>query len=75
MRGHGSTTVGNSIKQVVFRAIYAEANAKLVTEALRLGNGRITYLNEKEAANAAVSNDRSVERPWANWKASALERR
>lgn len=75
MRGHGSTAVGNSIKQVVYRAIYAEANARLTMDALRLGNGKVKYLNEKEAANAAASNDKSVERPWAIWKETALENR
>ena len=29
MRGHGSTVVGTSLQQVVYRAIYAEVNAKL----------------------------------------------
>jgi len=29
MRGHGSTVVGTSLEQVIYRAIYAEVNAKL----------------------------------------------
>ena len=29
MRGHGSTVVGTSIEQALYRAIYAEVNAKL----------------------------------------------
>jgi HCOMODA/2-hydroxy-3-carboxy-muconic semialdehyde decarboxylase len=32
MRGHGSTVVGNSIEQAVYRAIYAEVNARLQIE-------------------------------------------
>ena len=28
MRGHGSTVVGGSIKQAVYRAVYAEFNAR-----------------------------------------------
>src|SRR5208337_1841301 len=36
MRGHGDVVVGQSIEQVVFRAIYTEINAKLEAEALRL---------------------------------------
>ena len=66
MRGHGAVAVGDSIKQVVARAIYAEANARLQSEALRLGD--ITFLNEREAANAAATIDSVLERPWGLWK-------
>jgi ribulose-5-phosphate 4-epimerase/fuculose-1-phosphate aldolase len=66
MRGHGSVAVGVSLKQVVYRAIYGEVNARLQAEALRLGT--ITYLNDAEAANAAATNDQMVERPWELWK-------
>lgn len=38
MRGHGATIVGNSLQQAVFRAVYAEVNARLEGEALRLGD-------------------------------------
>jgi len=65
MRGHGSVAVGGSIRQVVYRAIYAEVNARLQSEASRLGE--ITFLNEREAANAAVANDAVIDRPWALW--------
>ncbi|HZN26619.1 MAG TPA: class II aldolase/adducin family protein [Burkholderiales bacterium] len=66
MRGHGSVAVGGSLKQVVYRAIYGEVNARLQSEALRLGT--ITYLNDAEAANAAATNDQMVDRPWELWK-------
>ena len=66
MRGHGAVAVGASIKQVVARAIYAEANARLQSEAMRLGE--ITFLNEGEAANAARTIDGVLDRPWALWK-------
>src|SRR6478672_3370477 len=36
MRGHGMTVVGESIPEVVFRAIYTEMNAKLQMNASRL---------------------------------------
>ena len=73
MRGHGSVAVGGSLKQVVFRAIYAEVNARLQSDALRLGT--ITFLNEQEAANAARTNDSVIDRPWELWKKRARERR
>ena len=66
MRGHGSVAVGASLKQVVFRAIYAEANARLQSDAMRLGT--VTYLNEHEAANTAAANDVNLDRPWELWK-------
>src|SRR5262249_17514259 len=55
MRGHGSVAVGTGIKQVVYRAIYAEVNARLQLEASRLG--KITFLNAEEAARAMATND------------------
>jgi HCOMODA/2-hydroxy-3-carboxy-muconic semialdehyde decarboxylase len=67
MRGHGSVAVGATLKQVVYRAIYAEVNARLQSEALRLG--AITFLNDQEAANASRSNDTVIDRPWGLWKA------
>jgi HCOMODA/2-hydroxy-3-carboxy-muconic semialdehyde decarboxylase len=72
MRGHGSVAVGATLKQVVFRSIYAEVNARLQSEALRLGT--ITYLNDAEAANAARTNDSVIDRPWGLWKARIKSR-
>jgi HCOMODA/2-hydroxy-3-carboxy-muconic semialdehyde decarboxylase len=69
MRGHGSVAVGATLKQVVYRAIYGEVNARLQSEALRLG--AITYLNDAEAANAARTNDSVIDRPWGLWLARA----
>lgn len=66
MRGHGSTTVGNSIEQVVYRAIYAEVNARLQAQAM--GLGPVTYLNEEEAQLAAAANDSQIGRSWDLWQ-------
>jgi ribulose-5-phosphate 4-epimerase/fuculose-1-phosphate aldolase len=65
MRGHGSTVVGGSIEQAVYRAIYAEVNAKLQLQAVTLGE--VTYLNEREAAKAAAINDTQLGRTWELW--------
>jgi len=43
MRGHGSVTVGTSIPQVVFRAYYAEMNARLQSEAIKLGGSDVSH--------------------------------
>ena len=71
MRGHGSVTVGTSIPQAVFRAYYAEMNARLQSEAMRLGE--VTYLTSEEAAASAKTNDGQVMRPWELWKRKAMK--
>ena len=70
MRGHGSTVVGPDVKIAVYRAVYTEVNAKLVTEALRLGP--VEYLTREEA-ETALAIEKEVTRPWELWK-SALRR-
>jgi ribulose-5-phosphate 4-epimerase/fuculose-1-phosphate aldolase len=72
MRGHGDVVVGDSVRAVVFRAIYTEINAKLESDALRLGEGRVTFLNEEEAAAATATNSALVGRAWDLWKAKAM---
>jgi len=64
--------VGESVKQVVFRAIYTEVNAKLEAEALRLGQGRVNFLNDQEAAKATETNNAVLGRAWELWKQRAL---
>lgn len=73
MRGHGSTTVAPALKLAVYRAVYAEVNAKLQAQALHLGEPE--YLTPGEAAAAMASTEGQVERPWALWKADARRRR
>ena len=68
MRGHGSTTTGPSIEVVVYRAIYAEVNAKLQLQAAALGP--VNFLNEEEAALAAATNESQVVRAWDLWAQS-----
>lgn len=65
MRGHGSTVVGASLEQVVYRAIYAEINARLQMQAH--GLGETVFLNETEAALAPDTNDGQIPRSWALW--------
>jgi ribulose-5-phosphate 4-epimerase/fuculose-1-phosphate aldolase len=68
MRGHGSTTVAPSLELAVYRAIYAEVNAKLQLQAAALGP--INFLNEEEAALAAASTEGQVVRAWDLWSRS-----
>ena len=45
-------------------------NARILTEALKMGN--VVYLNESEAAKIAETNDASIGRSWEIWKFKAL---
>jgi ribulose-5-phosphate 4-epimerase/fuculose-1-phosphate aldolase len=67
MRGHGSTVVGTDVRQAVFRAVYTEVNAKLQSEALRLGPP--TYLTAGESAATTATNNAQIDRAWNLWRA------
>jgi len=73
MRGHGSTVVGGSIPQAVYRAVYAELNARYQLEASRLGE--ITFLTEAEGRACVDRVEGQVQRPWDLWKNQAAQRR
>ena len=78
MRGHGNVVVATSVRVVVYRAIYTEANAKLLLQAKMLG-GPITYLAPEEAAlmDKEQRRDRpghGHDRTWEMWKQEALAR-
>lgn len=65
MRGHGFTTVGATIMQAVFRAVYTATNCVLQMEAMRMGAPR--YLSGAEAAACEESTSGQAGRAWALW--------
>jgi HCOMODA/2-hydroxy-3-carboxy-muconic semialdehyde decarboxylase len=65
MRGHGSTCVGATLRQAVYRAVYLEMNARLQNDAMRLGP--VVFLTEAEAAAAAATNDAQINRAYDLW--------
>ena len=73
MRGHGSTIVGRSLQQAVYRAVYAELNARYQLDATRLGE--VTYLTEGESRAAAENIEAQAQRPWDLWVEQARARR
>ena len=73
MRGHGDVVVGQSIPQVVFRAVYTEINARLEADALRLGN--VNFLTPEEAAKATETNNTVLGRAWELWKRQSQAKR
>jgi HCOMODA/2-hydroxy-3-carboxy-muconic semialdehyde decarboxylase len=66
MRGHGSTVVGASLREVVFTSVYMEMNADMQIKAMSLGE--VTYLSGEEID--AIARGRAgftFERAWENW--------
>lgn len=73
MRGHGSTTVAPSLKLAVYRAVYAEINARMQLQAMQLGEPE--FLTPGECRASMESTEGQVERPWNLWKQAAAARR
>jgi ribulose-5-phosphate 4-epimerase/fuculose-1-phosphate aldolase len=73
MRGHGSTAVAESVRVAVYRAVYTVVNARLMLQALPLGEP--TALSAGEAEATRITNEGQVDRPWNLWKQLAQERK
>src|SRR5579863_6653594 len=69
MRGHGSTVVGTTLRQAVFRAVYTEIGARLQMEAMRLGP--VTYLTEEETVGTTKTISTQYDRSWFLWLKAA----
>jgi ribulose-5-phosphate 4-epimerase/fuculose-1-phosphate aldolase len=67
MRGHGSTVVGETLRHAVYRAVYAEINARLQSEAMRFGEP-VIYLTPDEATATFKNIETQIKRPWDLWK-------
>jgi ribulose-5-phosphate 4-epimerase/fuculose-1-phosphate aldolase len=76
LRGHGNVVVGETVQQVVYRAIQTELNARLQLQAVMLG-GPLIYLAPEEAAkvNARSGPDATqIGRTW-KWKQRTVGQR
>jgi HCOMODA/2-hydroxy-3-carboxy-muconic semialdehyde decarboxylase len=69
MRGHGCTVVAGSVRLAVYRSVYTELNARLLQQAMALGD--VTLLTEAEAEATRITNEGQIERPWQLWKQQA----
>ncbi|KAE9370319.1 arad-like aldolase/epimerase [Stipitochalara longipes BDJ] len=77
MANHGFTTLGTSIKQAVYRAVYTHVNASVQTNAIMLRNaatgagvgveGEMRYLNAEQVKGSLKMNAASQDRPWGLW--------
>ncbi len=67
MRGHGCSVVGKTVRDAVRIAVYLMVNARLQTEAMRLGD--VTFLSEGEiVATAEMSaSPLAADRIWEYW--------
>jgi ribulose-5-phosphate 4-epimerase/fuculose-1-phosphate aldolase len=72
MRGHGATMVGATIRAAVYRAIYAMQNATAQMDAIKLGEGKVVYLDPAEAEAYEKYSGEVMHRPWNLWRAEAL---
>ena len=70
LRGHGAVAVGDSIRQVVRRAIIAESNAKQQLQAAVLGP--VHFLTASEIDYARRTKPKDPDRAWQLWKQRAM---
>lgn len=73
MRGHGFTAVGPSVAVAVFRSVYTEQNARIESEALKLGTPK--FLSVGEARMTQETMERLSTRAWEMWKKQAGQAR
>lgn len=69
MRGHGSVACGPTLEIAVFRAVYAEVNARIKTQAVALSGGAaVKGLSAEEAVLADGPNRTAGKRAWDLWR-------
>ena len=71
LRGHGAVLAGDSVRQVVRRAIIAESNARQQIQATALGP--IHFLTASEIDYARRQQPKDPDRAWRLWKQRAMK--
>src|SRR2546425_373257 len=71
MRGHGFSAAGRSLPEVIRMAVYMPVNARVLLEALRLGEVKALSPGEIEAHSSMKPDDPSMRRSWEYWAARA----
>lgn len=67
---HGFTTFGASIEEAVYRAVYTQANCKLLAQAITFAGGEardVSYLSKEEAKACAVMNHKTQDKSFRLW--------
>jgi len=71
MRGHGFSAAGRSLPEVIRMAVYMPVNARVLLDALRLGEVKALSPGEIEAHSSMKPDDPSMRRSWEYWAARA----
>ena len=71
MRGHGFAAAGRSLQEAVRISVYLPRNARVLLEALRLGEVKALSLGEIEAHASFRPDDPSMWRAWEYWAVRA----
>lgn len=67
---HGFTTMGKSVEEAVYRALYTQTNCELLSKALIYAGGhvdKVSFLNEEEAKSCKKMNEKCVDKSWRLW--------
>lgn len=67
---HGFTTFGSSVEQALYRAVYMQANCKLLSAALAAENldwERVTFLSKEEAKACRIMNEKCEDKSFRLW--------
>ncbi|KAI4279139.1 MAG: hypothetical protein LQ337_000480 [Flavoplaca oasis] len=73
-RGHGFTTIGTSIPQAVYRAVYTAWNAEVQASAIGINDAAgqdrgVRYIAQQELADTGDLDDGAYPRQWIRWAA------
>jgi ribulose-5-phosphate 4-epimerase/fuculose-1-phosphate aldolase len=71
MRGHGFTTAARSLQEAIRMAVYMPLNARVLAEALRLGEVKYLSPGEIDAHASMKPDDPSMYRAWEYWAVRA----
>jgi HCOMODA/2-hydroxy-3-carboxy-muconic semialdehyde decarboxylase len=71
MRGHGFTAAARSLQEVIRMGVYLPLNARVLAEALRLGEVKYLSRGEIEAHASMKPDDPSMYRAWEYWAVRA----
>ena len=74
MQNHGFTTAAADIKTAVFQAVYAQVNAKVLSDTLNLESAfpgtrekGVVYMTHQQIIDSWKTNIGTTQRPWDLW--------
>jgi HCOMODA/2-hydroxy-3-carboxy-muconic semialdehyde decarboxylase len=67
MRGHGSVVASGDVRSLTSACVYLEQNARLLMQALALGEVRYLSVGEVEQAGDSPGTSLGTERAWGAW--------